>query len=142
MRGSDRDPRGTRTSRLIRAAPEAIYRAFVDAEALVAWLPPEEMTGCMHAFDARPGGGYEMSLYYPPGERTFRGKTAEREDRVVVRFVELDPPRRLVEGVRFVSGDPAFAGEMILTITIEPRGDGAAVTLAFDHLPPGRAIAA
>lgn len=130
----------TRTTRVIRASPEAIYAAFVDPAALVAWLPPAGMTGRLHSFDARVGGGYEMSLYYPPDERHFRGKTAEREDRVVVRFVELAPPRRIVEAVRFVSEDAAFGGEMTLTVTIEPDAEGiggVAVTLAFDGLPPG-----
>jgi uncharacterized protein YndB with AHSA1/START domain len=127
----------TRTTRVIRASPDAIYGAFVDPATLVRWLPPAGMTGRLHAFDARVGGGYEMSLFYPPGERRFRGKTAEREDRVVVRFVELAPPARLVEVVRFVSDDPAFGGEMTLTVTIEPEGEGSAVTLAFDNLPPG-----
>ena len=127
----------TRTTRVIRASQDAIYGAFVDPAALVAWLPPAGMTGRLHAFAARVGGGYEMSLYDPPEERRFPGKTAEREDRVAVRFVELAPSQRLVEAVRFVSDDPAFAGEMTLTVTIEPQGDGSVVTLAFDDLPPG-----
>lgn len=127
----------TRTTRLIRATPEAVYAAFVDPEALVAWLPPAGMTGRLHAFDARVGGGYEMSLHYPPEERGVRGKTAEREDRVAVRFVELVPPRRLVEAVRFVSDDAAFGGEMTLTVLIEARDEGSAVTLAFDGIPAG-----
>ena len=127
----------TRTTRLIHAAPEAIYAAFVDAESLVAWLPPEGMTGRLHAFDARVGGGYEMSLSYPPDAARVQGKTAAREDRVAVRFVELAPPGRIVEAVRFVSDDAAFGGETTLTVSIEPRGDASAVTLAFDGLPPG-----
>ena len=77
----------TRTTRVIRATPEELYGAFLDPAALVAWLPPAGMTGRMHTCDARVGGGYEMSLYYPPDERSFRGKTSEREDRVAVRFV-------------------------------------------------------
>ena len=129
--------RSTRTTRVIRATPEQIYAAFIDPTSLLAWLPPAAMTGALHAFDARVGGGYEMSLYYPPEERSFRGKTAEREDRVAVRFVELAPPHRLVEAVRFVSDDPAFGGEMTLTVTIEAHAEGSAVTLAFDDLPPG-----
>ena len=124
-------------SRVIRAEPDALYAAFVDPDALVAWLPPAGMTGVVHAFDARVGGGYRMSLYYPPTERRFRGKTTDREDVVEVRFVELAPPRRIVEAVRFVTSDPAFAGEMTLTVTFEPVADGTAVTLAFTHLPPG-----
>jgi uncharacterized protein YndB with AHSA1/START domain len=127
----------TRTTRVIRATPETIYAQFVDPAALVAWLPPGGMTGEMHAFDARVGGGYEMSLYYPSEEHGSRGKTAEREDRVVVRFVELAPPRRIVEAVRFVSDVAAYGGEMRLTVTLERVAAGTEVTLAFDDLPPG-----
>ena len=130
-------PSTTRTTRVIRATPEALYRAFVEPDALLAWLPPGGMTGRMHTFDARVGGGYEMSLYYPPDERSFRGKTSEREDRVAVRFVELAPPRRIVEAVRFVSDDPAYGGEMTLTVSLDPTAEGTAVTLTFDDLPPG-----
>ncbi len=65
----------TRTSRIIEAPPEALYQAFMDPAALVEWLPPAEMTGQIHAFDARVGGGYRMSLFYPPNEASFRGKT-------------------------------------------------------------------
>jgi Activator of Hsp90 ATPase homolog 1-like protein len=72
----------TRTSRIIKARPEELYDAFMDPAALVAWLPPAEMTGVMHEFDARVGGGYRMSLFYPPNERSFRGKTSDRESMV------------------------------------------------------------
>ena len=66
-----------------------------------------------------------------------RGKTSEREDRVRVRFTELSPPHRIVEAITFESDDPALAGEMTLTVTIEPVPDGANVTLLFENLPPG-----
>jgi uncharacterized protein YndB with AHSA1/START domain len=127
----------TRTSRLIPAGPDRIYAAFTDAAALVAWLPPGEMTGQMHAFDARVGGGYRMSLFYPPTERHFRGKAAEREDMVDVRFVALAPPHRIVETIRFVTADPSLLGEMTLTATFDAVPGGTAVTLLFDNLPPG-----
>src|SRR6202011_952625 len=55
----------TRTSRVIRGRPEELYEAFTDPAALVAWLPPAEMTGEIHEFDARVGGGYRMSLFHP-----------------------------------------------------------------------------
>jgi uncharacterized protein YndB with AHSA1/START domain len=109
----------------------------MDPAALVEWLPPAQMTGKIHAFDARVGGGYEMSLFYPPDEQVFRGKTAEREDRVKVRFVELAPPRRIVEAVSFVTADPALLGEMTQTVTFEAALGGTEVTLLFDNLPPG-----
>ena len=128
---------GTRTSRVIRARPEELYAAFLDPTALVDWLPPAEMTGEIHEFDARVGGGYRMSLFYPPDERSFRGKTSDREDMVNVRFVELAPPRRIVEAVSFVTTDPAFLGEMTMTATFEEVSGGTEVILVFENLPPG-----
>ena len=129
--------RSTRTTRILRAGAPAVYAAFLDPDALVAWLPPPGMTGRMHAFDARAGGGYEMSLCYATDGGGARGKTTEREDRVVVRFVALVPPSRSGEAVRFVSDDPAFGGEMTLTVSLEPAAEGLAVTRAFDEIPPG-----
>jgi uncharacterized protein YndB with AHSA1/START domain len=127
----------SRTSRVIRAQPEELYQAFLEPAALIAWLPPAGMTGEIHQFDARVGGGYRMSLFYPPNERIFRGKTSDREDRVNVRFVELAPPRRIVEAVSFVTTDPAFFGEMTMTAMFEEVSGGTEVTLAFEDLPPG-----
>ena len=127
----------TRTSRVIRTRPEELYEAFVDPAALVAWLPPAEMTGHIHEFDARVGGGYRMSLFYSPNERVFRGKTSDKEDVVNVRFVELAPPRKILEAVSFVTTDPAFLGEMTLTATFEAVSGGTEVTLVFENLPPG-----
>jgi uncharacterized protein YndB with AHSA1/START domain len=129
--------RSTTTTRTIKAAPGRVYRAFVEADELLAWLPPGEMTGRIHEFEARVGFGYVMSLFYPASETENRGKTSEREDRVQVRFVELTPPHRFVETVTFDSDDSAFAGEMTLTVTIEPVPDGSKVTLLFENLPPG-----
>lgn len=117
----------TRTSRIIRARPEELYEAFTDPAALVAWLPPGEMTGEIHEFDARIGGGYRMSLFYPPDERSFRGKTSEREDMVNVRFVELAPSRRIVEAVNFATTDPALFGEMTIVVTFEDVSGGTKV---------------
>jgi uncharacterized protein YndB with AHSA1/START domain len=127
----------TRTSRIIKARPEALYEAFMDPAALVAWLPPAEMTGKIHEFDARVGGGYRMSLFYPPNECSFRGKTSGREDMFNVRFVELAPPWRIVESVSFVTTDPAFSGAMTVVVTFEKVSGGTAVTFLCENLPPG-----
>ena len=51
----------THKSRIVRARPEELYAAFLDPAALIDWLPPAEMTGEIHEFDARVGGGYRMS---------------------------------------------------------------------------------
>ena len=109
----------------------------MDPAALLAWLPPGEMTGKIHDFDARVGGGYRMSLFYPPTERVFRGKTSAREDMLTVRFVELTPPRRIVETVNFHTIDPAFLGEMTIEVTLEAVHGGTEVTFLCKNLPPG-----
>ncbi|HXA39249.1 MAG TPA: SRPBCC domain-containing protein [Phenylobacterium sp.] len=124
-------------SQLVAAEPQVVWAAFMDPVALVEWLPPARMTGTIHDFDARVGGGYRMSLLYPPDERAFQGKSAEREDRVAVRFVELSPPRRIVQAVSFESPDPAFHGEMTMTWTFEPVAGGTKVTVTSENLPPG-----
>jgi uncharacterized protein YndB with AHSA1/START domain len=130
------DARGTTlNSRFINASPDAIYDAFLDPAALVVWLAPANMTGVVHRFDGRVGGGYEMSLYY--SEAGAVGKTAAREDRFTARFVELTPPARIIEAVTFDSDDPAFAGEMIMTVTLEAAEAGTSVSILFTGIPPG-----
>jgi uncharacterized protein YndB with AHSA1/START domain len=127
----------TRTSRIIKARPDQLYDAFVDPVALAEWMPPAEMTGEIRAFAAGAGGGYTMSLFYPADERRARGKTSAREDRVNVRFVELVPPRRIVEAVTFDSADPAFHGEMTMVVTFDDVPGGTEVTLVCTNLPRG-----
>ena len=78
-----------------------------------------------------------MSLYYPSSEKAFRGKTSEREDRFTARFVELAPPRRIVQAITFDSVDPAFSGEMIMVVTLEAEESGTRVTIVFKDIPPG-----
>lgn len=67
----------TRNSRIIRASRETLYRAFTDPAALAVWLAPGDMTGKVHSFDGRPGGGDQMSLYYP----RVRGKRSAEKPR-------------------------------------------------------------
>jgi uncharacterized protein YndB with AHSA1/START domain len=127
----------TRTSKVIDAPLEDIYRAFIDPAALVVWLPPGEVTGEIYSFDARVGGGYRMSLFYPSSDQVHWGKTSEREDSFTARFVDLVPPVRIVVAVSFHSADPAFSGEMTLEATFEVADGGTAVTIVCTHIPPG-----
>ncbi len=127
----------TRTSRIIKAPREALYRAFTDPVALAAWQAPGEMTAKVHEFDARVGGGYRMSLFYPSSEQMPRGKTSAREDRFTARFVELTPPSKIVQMISFDSKDSAFSGEMTMTVTLQERGEGTEVTILFESIPPG-----
>src|SRR5215475_13890230 len=105
--------------------------------ALAVWLAPDQMTAKVHEFDARVGGGYQMSLFYPLSEQVYRGKTSEREDRFTARFVELTLPTRIVQAITFDSADAAFAGEMTMTVTFEERDSGTEVTILFEQIPRG-----
>ena len=51
-----------RFHRVLRAAPEKVYRAFLDPDAMVKWLPPNGFTGKIHHLDAKVGGTYKMSF--------------------------------------------------------------------------------
>jgi len=134
---TDRPGPSSCASQRIAAPPARVYRAFLEPDALLAWLPPGGMTGIFHAFDAKVGGGYRMSLFYPPGEGQHLGKTAESEDQVEVRFVELTPPHRIVEAINFVTAQPDLLGEMTMIATFEAAAGGTEVTLLFENLPPG-----
>ena len=120
-----------RVSQWVAASVERVYAAFVVPEQLLAWLPPEGMTGRMRRFDEH---GYEMSLYY--GTPSY-GKTAAGEDRVRVRVELREPPFRLVETAIFESADPAFQGEMRMVTTLQALDGGTLVTLVHENLPPG-----
>lgn len=121
----------------ISATPETLYRAFTDPAALEVWLAPGEMTGKIHHFDLSVNGGYEMSLFYPESEKESRGKTAGKEDRFTARFTELTPYRRIGQAVNFHSANPAFSGEMIMEVSLEPIDDGTRVTIIFRNIPSG-----
>lgn len=127
----------TRTSKLIKAPREVVYRALIDPAALAIWLPPGDMTGVVHDFDARIGGGYRMSLFYPSSAQELRGKTSEWEDRFTVRFVELVPPGKIVQAVTFDSADQAFSGEMTVIWSFEIADGGTQVTVVCKDIPSG-----
>jgi uncharacterized protein YndB with AHSA1/START domain len=131
------DPTSTVVSRVINASREAVYRAYLDRDSLAAWLPPGAMTGVVHAFDAREGGSFSMSLVYPEGDTSARGKTTESTDTFRGRFVTLIPNERIVWAVEFESGDSSFAGEMIVTTTLALAGSSTEVTIRCDNIPPG-----
>ncbi|WP_129113587.1 SRPBCC family protein [Halegenticoccus tardaugens] len=130
----------TTVSQVIYAPREDVYRAFLDPEAMAAWLPPDGMTGHVHRFDPREGGEFRMSLTYQdtgasPGGAG--GKTTEDTDTHRGRFVELVPHERIVEVVEFESDEPRFAGEMRITVTLADIEDGTKVTYRCENIPEG-----
>jgi uncharacterized protein YndB with AHSA1/START domain len=129
-------PRTDKASRVIVAPPERIYAAFVDAEALSAWLPPEGMTARFERFDPRPGGSYRLILTYAD-DAGASAKTAAGTDVVEARFVEVTPGVRVVHAVDFVSDDPAFAGTMIMTWEVTAVDQGSRVDITARDVPDG-----
>lgn len=123
-------------STLIAASPVAVYQAFASAEALELWLPPEGMTGTMLAFRFCEGGQYRMRLTYNQTQHA-PGKTAEDADEVTVQFVKIVPHERIEQAVRFVSDDPAFAGDMRMTWTFEAVESATRVTVRCTNVPIG-----
>ena len=97
-----------RLHRVLRATPERIYRAFLDAEAMVKWLPPNGFTGKVHHLDAKVGGTYKMSFtnFSTGKSHSFGGK-----------YVELTPHERIRYTDKF--DDPNLRGEMQTTITLQ-----------------------
>ena len=129
--------RSTSTSKFINASRETLYRALTDPMAIGLWLAPGAMTGKVHSFDLRVGGGYQMSLFYPSTDKEARGKTNAHEDRFTARFLELSPPEKIVQAINFDSDKPEFAGEMIMEVRLENRSKGTEVTFLFNNIPPG-----
>ena len=129
-------PRTDTASRIIAAPAERIYAAFVDPEALTAWLPPEGMTASFERFDPRPRGSYRLVLSYAEATRA-QGKVAGDTDIVEARFVDVVPNVRVVQDVDFVSDDPAFAGTMAMTWEVTAVDGGSRVDITADHVPDG-----
>lgn len=95
------------------------------------------MTGKIHNFVLKEGGGYQMSLYYPSSDTESPGKTAAKEDRFTSRFIELKPNRKILQAIVFDSKDPAFVGDMLMEVTFEKVNEGTKVTILFTNIPPG-----
>ncbi len=129
-------PRTDTASRVIAASAERVYAAFIDAEALAAWLPPEGMTATFERFDLRPGGSYRLVLTYADSSLGM-GKATFHSDIVEARFVDVVPDTRVIQEVAFVSDDPAFAGTMIMTWQLTPVDGATRVDFIADNVPEG-----
>jgi len=129
--------RTDRASRVIGAAPHAIFKAFIDPEALASWLPPEGMTCRIHVFEPRQGGSYRMALSYDAPDHSTPGKSSEHIDIVCGRFIEMVPDERIVQAVDFESEDAAFSGTMIMTWSLAEVSSGTLVTIMCENVPCG-----
>jgi uncharacterized protein YndB with AHSA1/START domain len=124
-------------TRFVPAPPDAVYLAFVEAEALMAWLPPRGMSGRILLFEPWEGGRYRIELALEGEGRCLTGKTTGRTDVTSGRFLEMIPGRRIAQAVEFESDDPAFAGTMVMTWSLEPAGEGTQVSVSASDVPSG-----
>ncbi len=129
----------TRIVRHFNAPRAEVYRAFLDARAVGTWMVPTGMTSHVHAFDAREGGAFLISLTYDAPTGT--GKTSAHTDTYHGRFVKLVPHEKVVEIVEFETADPALRGKMTITITLADADSGTDLVAVHDGLPPGLALA-
>jgi uncharacterized protein YndB with AHSA1/START domain len=129
--------RSTRVSQIVRAPREVVYQAFLEADAVVSWLPPEGMRGHIDTFDPREGGKFRMSLTYLNPKDSPSGKTSEDTDTVEGRFVELRPFEKIVWVTEFESDQPDFAGEMTITWDLTDADGGTQVTVICENIPRG-----
>ncbi|HEX8654215.1 MAG TPA: SRPBCC domain-containing protein [Allosphingosinicella sp.] len=124
-------------TRFVHASPDAVYRAFADSGALMAWLPPEGMSGRALAFEFREGGRYRIELALAGDGHGASGKTTKRTDVTSGRFLELIPGKRIVQTVEFESDDRAFAGMMEMIWSLDPAPGGTQVTVSAKNVPAG-----
>jgi uncharacterized protein YndB with AHSA1/START domain len=118
---------GTNTIRLhrvLRATPERIYRAFLDADAMAKWLPPNGFTCKVHHLDARVGGTHKMS---------FTNFTTGKGHSFGGAYVELIPHERIRYTDKF--DDASLPGEMQTTITLKKVSVGTDISIVQEGVP-------
>ncbi|HWF52414.1 MAG TPA: SRPBCC domain-containing protein [Solirubrobacteraceae bacterium] len=128
-----------RITRHVRAPRAAVYRALIDADAIAEWRVPVGMTSVVHAFDAREGGSFRVSLSYDDSSQA--GKTAAHTDTYHGRFAKLVPDEVVVEVIEFETGDPGLRGEMTMTTTLADAQGGTDVEVVHEGLPSGVSLA-
>src|SRR5437879_2465696 len=125
----------TRITCHIHAPRAVVYRALLDARAVATWKVPAGMTSHVHAFEAREGGSFRISLTYDAPTRT--GKTTAHTDTFRGRFVKLVTNEQVVQVVEFETTALALCGEMTITYTLADADGGTDVLAVHDGLPRG-----
>ena len=113
-----------RLHRVLRSTPERIYRAFLDADAMAKWLPPNGFTGKVHHLDAKVGGTYKMS---------FTNFTSGKSHSFGGKYLELVPHERIRHTDSF--DDPNLPGEMQTTITLKAVSCGTELHVVQEGIP-------
>lgn len=117
-------PNTVRLHRVLRSPPERVYRAFLDADAMAKWLPPNGFTGKVHHLDAKVGGTFKMSFtHFASGKsHSFGGE-----------YLELVPHERIRHTDKF--DDPNLPGELQVTITLKQVSVGTDLSIVQEGIP-------
>jgi uncharacterized protein YndB with AHSA1/START domain len=113
-----------RLHRVLRATPERVYRAFLDPDAMVKWLPPNGFTAKVHHMDAKVGGTHKMS---------FTNFTSGKSHSFGGRYLELMPNERIRYTDKF--DDPNLPGEMQITVTLKKVPSGTEIHIVQEGVP-------
>lgn len=132
------DGHTTRVSQHVKAPPERVYRALLDAQAVAQWKAPDGMIARVHRFDPREGGLLRVSLTYDSPDSA--GKTSAHTDTYHGRFIRLVPAKQVIEVDEFETADPALRGEMTITITLIAANGETEIVAVHEGLP--RAVSA
>ena len=113
-----------RLHRVLRATPEKVYRAFLDADAMAKWLPPNGFTGKVHHLEAKVGGTYKVS---------FTNFTTGKSHAFGGTYLELTPHER----IRYTDAfdDPNLPGEMQTTVSLNPVFCGTELSITQEGVP-------
>jgi len=117
-------PNTVRLHRVLATKPDKVYRAFIEADALAKWLPPNGFTCTVHHLDAKVGGAFKMSfLNYTTGHsHSFGGE-----------YLELVPGERVRYTDKF--DDPNLPGEIQVTVTLKAVSCGTELNIVQDGIP-------
>ena len=117
-------PNTVRFHRVLRAMPERVYRAFLDADAMAKWLPPNGFTGKVHHIDAKVGGTFQMSFtnFSTGTSHSFGGE-----------YLELTPHERIRYTDKF--DDPNLPGVIHTTVTLKKVSVGTELNIVQEGLP-------
>lgn len=113
-----------RLHRVLRSKPERVYRAFLEADAVVKWMAPNGFTAKVHHMEPRAGGTYKMS---------FRNFTTGNSHSFGGKYLELVPNEKIRHTDQF--DDPNLPGEMQVTITIKPVLVGVELNIVQENVP-------
>jgi len=117
-------PNTVRLHRVLATRPEKVYRAFIEADALAKWLPPNGFTCTVHHLEAKVGGTFKMS---------FRNFTTGHAHSFGGEYVELVPHERLRYTDKF--DDPNLPGDIMVTVTLKKVSVGTEVHIVQEGLP-------